>query len=81
MDKILKYDDLLKISNLLIENGCNYDNITVEIGIHTQKMIDRINDDFFYRTGAKNEAKVNDVSEINITLNDVKFRYICDEKK
>lgn len=81
MDKILKYDDLLKISNLLNENGYGCENITVEIGIHTQKMLNRINDDFFYKSGKKDEERVtNDVSEVNVALNGIKFRYISDEE-
>jgi hypothetical protein len=44
-------------------------------------MLNRINDDFFYKSGKKEEDRVTDVSDINITLNGVKFRYICDEEK
>ena len=45
------------------------------------RMLNRINDDFFYKSGKKEEDRVTDVSDINITLNGVKFRYICDEEK
>ncbi len=81
MDKILKYDDLVQISNILNEVGYGCSNVTIEIAIHTQKMLNRINDDFFYKSGKKEEDRVTDVSDINITLNGVKFRYICDEEK
>lgn len=81
MDKTLKYDDLVKISNILIENGYNCSNVTVEVAVHTQKMLDRLNSDFFFRSGLSVDKKVENVSEINISLNGVKFRYICDEKE
>lgn len=82
MDKILKYDDLVTISNILNENGYGCDNVTIEIAIHTQKMLNRLNDDFFYKSGRKEEDRVtDDVSDLNISLNGVKFRYICDEEK
>lgn len=82
MDKILKYDDLVKISNALNENGYGCENLTIEIAIHTQKMLNRINNDFFYRSGKKEEERVtSDVSDVNITLNGVKFRYVCDAEK
>ena len=81
MDKTLKYDDLVKISNILSENGYNCSNVTVEIVVHTQKMLNRLNSDFFFRSGLSADKKVEDVSEINISLNGVKFRYVCDEKK
>jgi hypothetical protein len=81
MDKTLKYDDLVKISNILSENGYNCSNVTVEIAVHTQKMLNRLNSDFFFRSGLSADKKVDDVSEINISLNGVKFRYVCDEKE
>ena len=81
MDKVLKYDDLVKISNILSENGYNCSNVTVEVAVHTQKMLNRLNSDFFFRSGLSEDKKVDDVSEINISLNGVKFRYICDEKE
>lgn len=81
MDKTLKYDDLVKISNILSENGYNCSNVTVEVAVHTQKMLDRLNSDFFFRSGLSVDKKVENVSEINISLNGVKFRYICDEKE
>ena len=79
MDKILKYDDLMKISNLLAEAGCVYDNVTLVIDIHTKKMLNRINDDFFFRCSKKEEERVSDVNEINISVNGVKFKYVCPE--
>lgn len=81
MDKTLKYDDLVKISNILGENGYNCSNVTVEVAVHTQKMLDRLNSDFFFRSGLSVDKKVENVSEINISLNGVKFRYICDEEE
>jgi 2C-methyl-D-erythritol 2,4-cyclodiphosphate synthase len=81
MDKTLKYDDLVKISNILSENGYNCSNVTIEIAVHTQKMLNRLNSDFFFRSGLGADKKVENVSEINISLNGVKFRYICDEKE
>lgn len=81
MDKTLKYDDLVKISNILSENGYNCSNVTVEIAVHTQKMLNRLNSDFFFRSGLSADKKIEDVSEINISLNGVKFRYVCDEKE
>ena len=81
MDKVLKYDDLVNISNILGENGYNCSNVTFEITVHTQKMLNRLNSDFFFRSGLSEDKKVDDVSEINISLNGVKFRYVCDEKE
>ena len=81
MDKTLKYDDLVQISKILGENGYNCSNVTVEIAVHTQKMLNRLNSDFFFRSGLSADKKVEDVSEINISLNGVKFRYVCDEKE
>ena len=49
LKELLKYDDLVKISNILSENGYNCSNVTVEVAVHTQKMLNRLNSDFFFR--------------------------------
>lgn len=78
-DKIYSYDDLVKISNLLTENNLSYDNLTIDIGIKTQKMLDRINYDLFHNLNPKSNETVKSVDEIIISINGVKFRYFLDK--
>ena len=81
MEKILKYDDLIEISNLLCERGFDYNNVTIEINIKTKKMLNRISNDFFYRSGKPETEKPTDIREFMVNVNGVKFKYTCDEKE
>lgn len=77
MGKIFDYNDLLSISNLLLENGYNYDNLTIEIDVPTLKMLNRLNDDFFFKSGIEDNKRVKNVRDFSVNMNGVKFRYIC----
>lgn len=74
-EMVLKYDDLVTISNALTELGYDQSNITVNIGIRTKKRLNRLNDDFFYKSGLPEEERVKDVSEINVVIGGISYHY------
>lgn len=75
---LLNTEDLEKISNLLEDNGYGQSDITVVINVRSRDILSRINDDFYYRN---NEDGIPpDVDEINVTVGNVKFKYIINEE-
>lgn len=81
-DIVLKYDDLIKLSNSITELGYDHSNITVNIGIRTRERLNRLNDDFFFKSGLPEEQRITDVSEININVGGITYHYyIIDEPK
>lgn len=79
-DIVLKYDDLIKLSNAITELGYDHSNITVNIGIRTKERLNRLNDDFFYRSNLPEEQRIKDVSEININIGGITYHYYVIEE-
>lgn len=75
MKGILKYEDVVKISDFMKENG--YENmLTVVNEIENQETMNLINDDYFYRfrTDDMTEPTYND--NISVECNGTKFLYV-----
>ena len=74
---MLNTDDLEKISELLEDNGYGQSNLTVVIPVQSKSILSRINDDFFYRNNQ--DGTPPDVDEINVSVGNVRFKYIVEE--
>ena len=78
---VLKYDDLIKLSNAITELGYDQSNITVNIGIRTKQRLNRLNDDFFFKSGLPEEERLKDVSEINVVIGGIQYHYYVKEEE
>ena len=74
---VLKSDDLEKIAALLSDNGYKDSNITIVINARTKDILDRVNEDFFYRNNQ--EGTPPDVNEVNVDINGIHFKYVVEE--
>ena len=79
--KYLTYDDMMKIAGFLYENGYGEYGITVENEILSKEMLDKINEDIFYRyvKGDDKDAKPEYADIINVNINNIRFRYKLSE--
>lgn len=75
---IINIDELIKLSQFLIENDYHKKNITVNFGIKTRELLNRINEDIYYRNTEKKET-LKDVDEIILNINGITFKYVLDE--
>lgn len=73
-NRLLKLNDIAKIASSLIEMGYKDSGLSVSIPIRTQIMLNKINDEMFKKFGI-NENKVTDVSEVNLNIMGINFRY------
>lgn len=77
--QLIKLDNLIELSNLLLENGYSSNDMTIVINVHTEELLKRINEDIYYRNNKDNNTPINEnVEEINVNINDIKFKYIKD---
>ena len=74
---VLKSDDLEKIAALLSDNGYKDSNITIVINARTKDILDRVNEDLFYRNNQ--EGTPPDVNEVNVDINGIHFKYVVEE--
>lgn len=75
---IINIDELIKLSQFLVENDYHKKNITVNFGIKTRELLNRINEDIYYRNTEKKET-LKDVDEIILNINGITFKYVLDE--
>lgn len=75
--RIIKLDDLVKISKLLSDNGYADVDMEICINVPSDKLLNKINEDLYYRNKTEDKPSfVENVDEINLVVNNIKFRYI-----
>lgn len=73
---LLKYDDVLKISAFLKENGYASDSIEIVNYLPNIKMLNRVNDDYFYRlNGGSGDKPDDNTDEITVNIGECFFTY------
>lgn len=78
MNDIVKFVDLIKLSKILSDNGFSNKGISIAIEVKNKTILNKINEDIFFRNGG--EGKVDEVDEIDINVNGVNFKYIIKEE-
>ena len=77
--KLLKYGDLLEIVEWLTVNEFDKSIGLIEIIVPTHDALQKLNEDFFYRS-EREEGDENNVptvgNEMDVTLNGIRFRYV-----
>lgn len=79
--QIVKLEDIVKLSQILNENGFANKDITINIGVKTPEMLNRINEEIYFRNSNKeNSLKI--VDEIILNVGGYKYKYYVnnDEK-
>jgi hypothetical protein len=80
MKKILRLEDLLKLSSI-IHNGTMHDydvsNMTVTFTVD-EDTLKRVNEEIFYSNNTHGTPE--DVDEIMINVNDIHFKYVLNEE-
>ena len=57
--QIVKLEDIVKLSQILNENGFANKDITINIGVKTLEMLNRINEEIYFRNSNKeNNLKI-----------------------
>lgn len=72
--QIVKLEDIVKLSQILNENGFANKDITINIGVKTPEMLNRINEEIYFRNSNKeNSLKI--VDEIILNVGGYKYKY------
>jgi hypothetical protein len=72
--QIVKLEDIVKLSQILNENGFANKDITINIGVKTPEMLNRINEEIYFRNSNKeNNLKI--VDEIILNVGGYTYKY------
>ena len=77
MNDIVKFTDLIKLSKILADNSFSNKGISISIEVKNKVILNKINEDIFFRNGG--EGKVEEVDEIDINVNGINFKYVVKE--
>lgn len=80
--KLLKFDDIQNLAELIHDAGYDDAEITIETKIPNRSSFDKLNEDFYYRSHSDDKEKgVPETADIiNVAIGDIKFRYILKEE-
>ena len=75
--RILKLEDLIKLSKILTDNGFNNADMEIIVNISTNTLLNKINEDLYSRNNSSDkDSIVENVDEINLCLNNINFKYV-----
>ena len=78
--QIVKLEDIVKLSQILNENGFANKDITINIGVKTPEMLNRINEEIYFRNSNKeNNLKI--VDEIILNVGGYKYKYYVNSEE
>lgn len=78
--QIVKLEDIVKLSQILNENGFANKDITINIGVKTPEMLNRINEEIYFRNSNKeNSLKI--VDEIILNVGGYKYKYYVNNEE
>lgn len=75
MNKILRAEDLMEISNFFLDKKYNNENVTILIEVEDEHELNRVNDDFYYRFNDGKDIIDEDFSSVDINIGGIKFKY------
>lgn len=78
--QIVKIEDIMKLSKFLSENGFTDKDITINIGVKTPEMLNRINEEIYFRNSNK-ENELKSVDEIILNVGGYTYKYYVNNKE
>lgn len=76
MNKILKQEDIVKISGFLVENGYAGYDIEVINYVADQETLNKLNEDYFYRSGEHTDEEFdNECGGVDIACDGIGFKF------
>lgn len=80
LNELIRYDNAVKISTLLKENDLDRLNFSILIEVDNKRMLDKINEDYFYITPENRDKKPEYGDEVVVNIDNIKFVYKVKEE-
>ena len=78
--QLVKLEDIIKLSKILNENGFTNSDITINIGVKTSEILNRINEEIYFRNSSK-EHELKTVDEIILNVGGFTYKYYINSDK
>lgn len=77
--QITKLENIIKLSEILKQNDFSNVNMEIIFKIKNIELLNRINEDIYYKNKTNDTPPIKHVDEIVLNINGIKFKYILDE--
>lgn len=77
--QMIKLEELIKLATILKENDYSNKNIEVVIKVKTNELLNKINEEIYFKNKTENSSPLTHVDEIILNINGIKFKYIVDD--
>ncbi len=78
MKNIFNLDALMKVADVLYDNGFDIEGTTVMVPIYDKNLLQKANEDFHYRLNPEGEL-LQDVESVDLKVGKVFFRFVLTE--
>lgn len=79
--QIIRLEDIIKLSSILKENNFNDNNIEVVIKVKTNELLNKINEEIYYKNKTPDSPPISHADEIILNVNGITFKYVVEEEK
>lgn len=80
LNRLIKYDEAVKIATIIKENGLDYLDFSILTEVDDKRILDKINEDYFYVTPENREKKPEYGDEVVVNIDGIKFIYRIKEE-
>ena len=80
LNRLIKYDEAVKIATIIKENGLDYLDFLILTEVDDKRILDKINEDYFYVTPENREKKPEYGDEVVVNIDGIKFIYRIKEE-
>lgn len=80
LNQLIKYDEAVKIAAIFKENGFDRLEFSILIEVDDKRMLDKVNEDYFYITPENREKKPEYGDEVVVDIDGIKFVYKVKEE-
>lgn len=80
LNRLIKYDEAVKIATIIKENGLDYLDFSILTEVDNKRILDKINEDYFYVTPENSEKKPEYGDEVVVNIDGIRFIYRIKEE-
>ena len=80
LNRLIKYDEAVKITAFLKENGLDYLDFSILTEVDDKRMLDKVNEDYFYVIPENREKKPEYGDEVVVNIDGIRFIYRIKEE-
>ena len=80
LNQLIKYDEAVKMATIIKENGLDHLDFSILIEVDNKRMLDKVNEDYFYVIPENKEKKPEYGDEVIVNIDGIRVIYRVKEE-